>query len=591
MTDADDLRRIVQPAHHEFIVNLNFTTHGLNPWFAADSVVKQHDGGTVLEAVTLPSLDDTADVSIRFQDGSLLPPENGETPAGAEIQHETIREFRIHVSSNDEYGGLKEIDYHIKPRWYNQEAEKADGETITLPNPLTTAQTDGVSIRAAGSNIPFEDYGQLLREAADALGINSWYFGEERYDTHETSNIQDAARYVRVHESASGPIHARDGPLVGLAHVLENDRDGYRKLVQNDSDERDVQKPGFYHTATLGPERVREVWPNHQLPVEFKHYYKPDYHERTDGLKHPKLEAAYQTSRTDETLRYNPETISQVRRELDECLYAVLADAGLDLRAGGETYVADEIFTATNATTDATIVSLDLSQIRHEQEAVVYKHLVDGGLSPIEQEALGTLVTDGGDVSPTDIAEEHGRHRDAVYRALGRMDDLIQREYGRVSLRSTYAAELVHDAIQEAENAVSRATEATAQALEAADRGLDEKTSAFVAWAETHGINFREKDDGVRVQVGEIDPHLPGHGPRDTPQPRELVKAARREARELLREGRDLWTAMNRDETQYRAGTWEARVEVPTDEAALRCTDTEETRTEYLGGDVWKALG
>ena len=588
MTDS---RRIVEPAHHEFTVNLNYTSHGLNPWFAADSVVKEYDGGTTLEAVDLPSLDDTADVSIRYQDGNLLPPDGGETPAGTEIDMDTIREYRIHVEANDGHGGLKSVDYHIRPRWYKQEAETGGGETITLePGGLTSPQTDGISVKAAGSNVAFGDYDQLLREAADALGINSWYFGDGPFDVHETSNVQDAARYVRVHESASGPIHARDGPLVGLAHVLENDRDGYRKLVQNDADERDVQKPGFYHTATLGPERVREVWPNHQLPVELKHYYKKDYYERNDGLAHPKLEAAYQTSRTDETLRYDAETVDQIRRELDECVYAVLADAGLDLRAGGETYVADEIFTAQNAMTDATIVSLDLSEIRHEQEAVVYKHLVDGGLSPIEQEALGTLVTDGGEVSPTDLAEEHGRHRDAVYRALGRMADLIDREYGRVSLRSTYAAELVHDALQEAESAVSRATEATAHALEAADRGLDEKTSAFVAWAEAHDVNFTERDDAVSVRLGEIEPDV-RNGPRDTPRPGKAVKAARRKATEILREGRELWDAMNRDETKYRAGTWKARVEVPTERAALRSTDIDETETQYLGGDVWKALG
>ena len=580
-------RRIVEPAHHEFTVNLNFTKHGLNPWFAADSVVKEYDGGTTLEAVDLPSLEDTADVSIRYQDGNLLPPDGGETPAGTEISHETIREFRIHVSANDGHDGLKSIDYHMRPRWYNQKAEKNDGETITLPNPLTTPQTDGVSIRAAGSNVAFEKYDQLLAEAADALGINSWYFDE----LHQTSNVQDAARYVRVHESASGPIHARDGPLVGLAHVLENDRDGYRKLVQNDADERDVQKPGFYHTATLGPERVREVWPNHQLPVELKHYYKKDYHERNDGLAHPKLEAAYQTSRTDETLRYDAETVDQIRRELDECVYAVLADAGLDLLAGGETYVADAIFTAENADTDAAIVSLDLSEIRHEQEAVVYKQLLkDGGMSPVEQEIAEYLVTDGGEVSPQEIADENDRNIDSVYRALDRMRDLVNHEYGGVSLESPYIAELVTDAIQQAESAVSRATDATAHALEAADRGLDEKTSAFVAWAEAHGVNYNERDDAVSIRLGEIEPDV-RDGPRDTPKPAEAVKAARREAREILREGRELWEDMNRDETKYRAGTWKARVQVPTETAALRSTDTDETQTQYLGGDVWKALG
>lgn len=571
-------RRIVEPSCHEFNVNLNYNTHGLNPWLAADHVVKDVGGGTTLEGINLDSFEKPVDVSIRYQDGNLLPPDGGETPAGTTIEHDTIREFRIHVEENDGNGGLKSIDYHVRPRWYKQKAETRDGETITLePGGLTDAHTDGISVRAAGSNVAFEKYDQILREAAAALNINPWYFGESRFDVHETSNIQDAARYVRVDADASGPIHARDGPLVGLAHVLENDRDGYRKLVQNDNDERDVQKPGFYHTATLGPQRVREVWPNHQLPVEIKHYYKKDYYERSDDLAHPKLEAAYQTSRTSETLRYNEESVEQVKRELDECVYSVLADAGLDLRAGGETYVADAIFAAENAMTDAAIVSLDLSEIRHEQEAVVYKHLIDGGLSPVEKEALGTLVTDGGEVSPDDLAEQHSRHLDSVYRALGRMDDLVEHEYGKVSLKSTYVGELVHDAIQQAKSAAERATQATAQALEAAERGLDEQTSAFVAFAESRGLNFSERDEGVSIDLGEMDA--------------DSLKEARREAREILREGLDLWTDMNRDEAKYRAGTWKAYAEIPTDYASLRSTDSDETRTEYIGGRNWEAIG
>jgi len=199
-----------------------------------------------------------------------------------------------------------------------------------------------------------------------------------------------------------------------------------------------------------------------------------------------------------------------------------------------------------------------------------------GGLSAIEQEALGTLVTDGGHVSPDDIADDHGRHIDAVYRALGRMDDLVDREYGSVSLKSTYVAELVHDAIQQAETAVSRAVDATSNALEAADRGLDEKTSAFIAWAETHGLNFDEKDDGVNVRLGEVDA--------------DSQKDARKEARRILREGFKRWRDMNRDEVKYRLGSWKARVEVPTETAQLRSVDSDETRTEYVGGENFKAL-
>jgi len=276
--------------------------------------------------------------------------------------------------------------------------------------------------------------------------------------------------------------------------------------------------------------------PSHGLPKEIKHYYKKDYYDRTDDLAHPKLEAAYQVSRTDETLHYTPENVERLKRELDEAVYAVLHDAGLGLRAG-ETYVEDAIFENTNHHTDATIVDLDLTQIRHEQEAVVYRHLVkDGGLSPVEQEALGTLVTDGGEVAPSDIAEAHERHIDSVYRALGRMHDLVEHEYGSVSLKSTYVAELVNDAITQAEAAVERATLASAKAVNAADRGLDEQTSAFIAWCEKHGVNYDEDaGDRMRIKLG--------------------VVSSTREVRRILREGLRLWEAMKKDSATFRSAS------------------------------------
>lgn len=572
MTDS---RRIVDPQCHEFTANLNYNDDGLKPWLAADRRVKDGDGSITIQNADLDTLEDSAEVKLSYQPSNLQPPERGETLAGTRVDHETVREFRINIKANDGLGERK-VNYHIRPRWANLEAETNDGRTVEIPVPdeLANNHTDAVSIRASGSNIPFDQYDDLLAEAADELGIRSDYFD----DPHPTSNIQDAARYVRIHKDESGPIHARSGPLVGLSHVLENDRQGYRKLVQNDDDEQGRNAPGYYHTATLGPDRIQEVWPNHTLPAEVKHYLKRDALDRptSDPLRHPKLEAAYQVSRTDETLRYDDDGIQQVSKELDEILYSVLADAGISLRGGdGSPYVADHYFADENAHTDASIVSLDLAQVRHEQENVVVKHLADG-LSPVEQEALGTLVTDGGQVSPDEIAETNERNRDVVYRALDRMDDLVDREYGRVSLRSTYVAELVHESIKHAKDAVQRATSATAEALEAADRNLDERTSAFIAWAEKYDITYTEKDDSVKVNVGEVDA--------------DSQREARSRVKEMLREGLDLWKDMNRDEATYRAGQWTARVEVPTDRARLRSVDTDETTTEYLGGKNWKLV-
>lgn len=562
-TGADDLHRLIETAPHEFAGHLNFNTEGLRPWFAADRLVKDAGGAVEIEAADLDAIDDVADLTLYYQESAIRPPSDGITPAGTQVTHDTIREFRISVQVLDDVGA-KSANFHIRPRWDDMIAEDSDGRAVgvSVPDALANDHTDAVNVRVQGANIEFDRYLPLLREAAARLGID----GRPFRDPHHTSNVQDAERYVRVHKEASGPIHARDGPLVGLAHVLENDRQGYRKLVQNDDDDHGHTVPGYYHTATLGPDRIREVFPSHAMPKEVKHYYAREAADRPKGdpLAHPKLGVSYQVSRWDGTLDWDADGLDQLARELDETLYAVLADAGLDLRAGGSTYVADEYFDAENTTTDAAIVGLDLSQVRHEQESVVVRQLA-GGLSPVEREALDTLVTDGGEVAPGDIAEAHDRHLDAVYDALGRMDDLIEREYGCVSLRSTYVAELVHEAVDAAREAVADATAATAEALEAADRGLDERTSTFVAWCESHGINFRDRDDGVTVSLGEVDDD--------------------REARQIIREGFDLWTDMERDESTFKMGTYRYQV---TQESDLNYIDN--TTTKARVGKVWRAL-
>jgi hypothetical protein len=528
MSDADD-RRLVDPQCHEYVANYNYNECGLRPWFACDRAVK--DGGGSVEA-HFDALGESWEVQLYYTDDSgLILPDGGKTPAGTTIDFEEIREYRLAVTALDDVR-QKSVNYHLRPRWDGLEAEKNDGRTVEIPVPdeLANHRTDAVNVRVQGSNIPFDEYNELLEAAAAAVGVSPHYFAEA--DRHRTSNVQDMARYVRLHTHESGPVHARTGPLVGLAHVLENDRSGYRKLVQNDDDEHNQNLPGYYHTATLGPDRVQEVMPHHELPVECKHYYAREALDRgyDDPLRHPKLEVAYQVSRWDGTVR--PDDLEQAVEELDEWLYSILADAGLDLRAGGRTYVEDAYFAAENATTTASVVNLDLTEVRHEQESVVYRHLADG-MSPVEQETLQTLVADGGDVSPQDIADRNDRHRDSVYDALGRMHDLVQHEYGQVSLKSTYVSELVADALEQAEAAVERATLASAKAVNAADRGLDERTSAFIAWCEKHGVNYDEDaGDRMRIKLGEV--------------------SSTREVRRILREGLRLWEGMQKDPVTFR---------------------------------------
>lgn len=553
---------LIETAPHEFVANYNFDG-GLKPWFAFDSAVKSGDGSVKSR---FDHDGEPWSVTLYYQDSGVVHP-GDRTPAGTPMHIEEIREFRLAVSSANDSVGERDFNAHVRPRWDGMEVESDDGSTHRLDVPFR----EGVNVRVAGSNIEFDQYATLLQKAAEAVDVNRSYLEAP----HDSSNVQQAERYVRVAKDCSGPVHARDGPLARLGHLLENDRDGHRKIEQKDMDENGEQLPGYRHQVGVDEQRVQEVFPNHSLPKRWKHYYPREANAMSDSnaLSNPKVGAIYYGSLwrdTDRKLGVSPGDLQQLNEELEDSVLTVLHEAGLDVTSTAP-YVADEYFEATTTERDRQVVDLPLREIEADQESVVIEQVADG-LSPIQWESLEVLVTDGGQVAPQDIADSGGFHRDAVYRALDDMEDLLDREYGSVSLRSTYVGELVHDAVRSAKNRTREAIEAAGKAMAAADRGLDQKTSALVAWASKHLENFNEQGDGLAVDFGRIEA--------------DSHDEAMREIRQVLRQGKQLWDDTRKDDMAWRLGEWSARIETPANE--FRSVESDATDVTATGGPLWK---
>lgn len=514
-------------ACHEFDANYIYDEFGLTPFFALDSVVKNTNNGTRKDVFYSNGEKWTA--QLRYQDSGVVPPSGGVTQTGTEWSLTSPREFRIDVERHEDEDetGQQSFNAHVKPRWQGMRTENKYGEIseYSVPDDIE----EGINIRIQGSNIYFPRYRQLIKEAFDAIDVNSKYVEE----LHDCSNLGDAERYVRCGKNASGPVHARDGPLVKMGHLLEHDRQGYRKLVQNDDDERGNNLPGYYHTVTLGQKRIREAFPNHSLPKETKHYYArqalrlPDDHP----LSEPKIGASFQRSQYDDTYGVTDEELEQLMHELDQTVLSVLNEAGINIHST-DAFVDDSYFEAELTEDGPDPIGLDLAHIKHEQANIVVRYLNDG-LSPVQWEALETLVADGGEVSPDDIAERNDRHINSVYRALDDIEDLVHREYAKVSLRSDYIAELVHDAVSEAQDSVKRAVDASAKAIQAAERGMDETMSAFIAWAARNDIDVNGKHDArMKIRFNEDLGH--------------------KRLKRHLNEGFRLWKSAGMDERHYR---------------------------------------
>ncbi|ELZ35200.1 DUF7845 domain-containing protein [Halorubrum distributum] len=482
--------KAVETAPHEYMANYVYS--GLGAWFGAARLVDAT--GSRRGSFTLDG--EKWRVTLSYQESGLAPPEGGETPDGTRVDFDTLREFRLNAVADDEVGERK-VKALIQPRW--RRLESTEGKSVARP---MWDLGDAVNVRVNASNVEFDQVESVIQRAAGAVTLDPMYF-ESRND--EYSVVIDAARYVRLDRDVSGAIHSREGPLARMGHLLESDRSGYRKLVQDDT-----ERAGYYHTVTLGPKRIREAFPDHRIPKEFKHYYARNAESLPDDhpLAHPKIEASYQSSRWDETLR--PVDHEEISDELEEAILATLNEAGLPTQplddggpSGGRTFVDDAYFEA--ETIDRSrVLPLNLERVESDQRNVVVRQLADG-LSPVEWDSLKTLVADGGDVSPAEIADEHDWHPDSVRRGLRRIEDMVVREQGSVALRSHHVAEQVVEALDAAREGVRKAMGTAANAVQNAERAsLDERTDELIAFCQANGIHIDEREAHLRVRMGNL---------------------------------------------------------------------------------------
>lgn len=480
--------QLVQTAPHEFAAHLLFTENGLEPFFSCAHAVDSENG---VRQATFTHKGEQWQVELDDQASGLEHP--GESlPSGREFPLGTMWEFDIRISSADDPVGERKLHGHIAPRWQGMRAES--GQEIPLPDDVE----EGVNVHVQGANIEFDEYSRLLERATTAVGLESGFF--ERH--HPYSTVLNSERYVRIHEQVSGSIYARNGPITRLARLLENDRQGQQRAVQFDSDHRGCPVPGYYHSVTLDQDRVQEIFPDHNLPKEIKHYTArekaamgPDH-----SIAHPKICVRYQRSAGDATVGASADEIVALNRELEEALFSVLADAEIAVRPGLDTYVEDAYFEVDESDRDRTLFDLELEHISDDQKSVVVKHLADG-LAPTTFESLAVLVNDGGSLGPSDIADKIDRHPGSVRRALNRVPELVDQTYGEVALRSKHIAELVLDAVEYARDRWDE--KATEDGEERTGTG-DSSLSTFIAWMASRDYNFRREEDSYILDFGTV---------------------------------------------------------------------------------------
>lgn len=428
------MSRYIEAAPHEgnvrFTVGVHpsehVTDHGLAPYYAMDSLIK--DWGDRWQTDGKPT------ETVQFMEGDwatcLDYSKSGLDPWDhTEFQIQQVREFHIyfvaidspHYSGKraDQDGRVKGGTITVRPRWPNL---RADGKPVSVPD----YGAPYIDVQVQASNIPHEQYLTLVKRVMTAYGIAGRYFDHPHPDSH----ISDLAYYVRLHRGESGPLYAPDGPIARSHTLIQGDRSGYRKHVEDHT-----KIPGYYVTATVEDNKAGELVRGHTLGKELKHYYPkhPSEYDPDQAPYHPKFEVSYQTKRTEKTVRWTD--LDETRRELEETILNCLEWCGLATTAESDAFVSFDPYWKVDDTHESRkLVACPLPKIESEQEHRVMQ--LWGRMTDADRDVVELLLTDGGKVSPKEAAERTGNTYRTIRTVIRRMEGLIRHTYGEMELES-----------------------------------------------------------------------------------------------------------------------------------------------------------
>ncbi|WP_324664185.1 DUF7845 domain-containing protein [Haloarcula sediminis] len=428
------MSRQLKCAPHEGDVRFTIGVHpdpgvpdyGLKPYYAMDSLIKEWGDRWETDGKPTEDIEFAGETWATCFDYSKSGFDPWDNP---EFQIQQVREFQFYFVSKDspEYRGeradqdprVKGGTITVRPRWPNI---TSDGEPVSVPQ----YGAPYIDVQVQASNLPHERYLSLVKRVMDAYGIAARYFDQPHPDSH----INDLAYYVRLYRGDSGPLHAADGPIARAHTLIQGDRTGYRK-----HEEDNTKIPGYLVKSVVEDEKAGELIRGHRLGKELKHYYPrdPESHEPDEAPYHPKFEVSYQTSRTDETVRWDD--LDDVRRELEETILNCLDWCGLATSAESSVFVDfDSYWDVRNTTEARKLVPCPLPEIEDEQEHRVMQ--LWGDMTDADRDVTELLLTDGGKVSPQEAAEKTGYTYRTVRTVVDRLEGLIRHTYGELELES-----------------------------------------------------------------------------------------------------------------------------------------------------------
>ena len=513
----------IRTAPHECKGYLTLAEYGLDPYWALTRLlIEDYDGHGEID---VEINGETWEVEFAYQKSGFAPRETDP------INAERLYEPRILAYGN----GERKATYNLSPRFEDMRHYET-GER--LPQPFNSIDPDeGLSVHFQGSNLEPQRYKDLLPVFVDALAeeagtrMREGYFGQP---AHPMSTIYEYERYVRLTRSMNQKLIGQGGVMQKLMLLLA-EKEGTQATY--DIDNEDVV--GKLHKLLLERVDVQEMLPGHRRGRQLKSYLteNPDYFDSEDDLYHPKVGVLLKKSLNNGNA-FDWHKRDELCERIDETIVNALAWSGIPTQAGGTTFVSDDHFQATAAEEPVAIYDDPTPQMEAEQQSVLITALQS--MTDADSDIIESLVTDGGRVHPEELADRTGYGLSTIYRALQRLDGVLENAGASVRFTSRKIADEIQGIVESAEYQIENAAKRVEALL-----GMETRqaaSGAFQAWLNRYAgeveIEERGDDETLRIRVDTILSTLKS---RSAPHVQEVV-------RELL----EAWDDDGRDVRQLR---------------------------------------
>lgn len=461
----------VEPATHEAKGHLYYYPEGadrfrgLDPYFFIGELLINHfDGHHELDT----ELDGEA-VTI-----TLAYSKSGIAPRPQDSVSNRLYEWELHVEGR----GQRKCHYNLSPRFPDMRHYET-GDAISVPFGHLDAD-QGVTVQFQASNFDTDEIASLLPRALDALADIAGQSMNPRYfDQPQGGRIDELERYVRLSREMNKKVIQNGGLMDRLAMLLSAEKGTKGKRTWDNTEEI-----GYHHQVILEQQSAGKLIDTHGLGKQLKSYLPkhPEKFEPDDPLYHPKFGALYRKSLNRNAIRWSRR--NDLVDELDESLINCLHWADVPVDAGSAVFVADDHF-APSCSDEIPLFEDPCPRLEAEQDHLLLTVLKD--LTDSDTDVVETVAADGGQ-HVDDLAAETGFSISTIYRALQRLDGILESKQGHVRFASQKIAEEIRAIVQSAEYAIESAADRAAHLF---DVEVNQRSnSAISRWMAHYGAEF-----------------------------------------------------------------------------------------------------